>query len=924
MPSVRSGEASPSPRSERGCAPRRNPFAPFALSLSLAAGAPVALAQSEAAQPTTPQVPTPQVPTPQTPSDAPAPLPTDAPAAALAPGVPSAPAAWALAPAPAAPLDDERARQLALSLSRIVVLDLRGIDSPANDDFTSAAMLFAWALREAPKEAQIARRWVEAAHEAGDEAQVIEATRAVVAADPADTVAQLRLLTSRLARIQLTSERMAAYLRLLGKDGQRLDPAIRSRLALDAALLAREAGDERQFVDLLRQSTQLDATNKDAAVLASAYFAQRVPDARGQLELLANQLYADPLDAQTHRQIRDLLASHGAWIGAHRFHEVLQRITRASGEPGVMDRLETLAIRWRRQGPRSALDEVEKDLLISRDRQARMFDRANADVQGFNVRKPEDVRLALELEELRVAAALATKNEGSLYDAMADMAGSVGELVGAADPARLPEGVTIEEATDRATQGEAGLLLWSLLTGRRSELAESLADAIVAKLPADSATAGAIEVWRRVRAGEHQLALDATADLADLESADLEDSGVAWMLLARAAALEALDRKPDAALHLRSLAGALPLSPLGAWAEHHAGTLDAPGAQASARSGAALERYASTIPQWIDAMVNDPVSFQRLTIQPEKLAAAPVEPVAIRVTLRSLANVPVGLGEGRALQSRVLLAARLDTETPALRDMLQGEVLDLHQRLRLMPGEELAFTFWPDDTMLGWITGSDSLGPSRLRVRAIQGFRTLPNGSRVAGAGCLDVSSDQMMRQGLGFARQSGQEVAARLRDASERTITPLLAGLRSGMLRSRLASGSVAEFEPVIEALVQLYPTWPAHVRLIALAELPAAGEIEALAPFDDATKNEADPRVLPWVIATRVVSAEDPVLARCEAAGDAPLAKFASLHRARLLANVPVYAKRGGMGVRPTQSPSPGSSGSPASTSGAPGATR
>ena len=53
--------------------------------------------------------------------------------------------------------------------------------------------------------------------------------------DPSDTVAQLRLISARIGQFQTAEERLAAYERFTGPEGKGLDPAIRSRLALDAA-----------------------------------------------------------------------------------------------------------------------------------------------------------------------------------------------------------------------------------------------------------------------------------------------------------------------------------------------------------------------------------------------------------------------------------------------------------------------------------------------------------------------------------------------------------------------------------------------------------------------------------------------------------------------------------------------------------------
>src|SRR5690606_22072900 len=122
------------------------------------------------------------------------------------------------------------------------------------------------------------RLLLEAWYAAGDEAKVIEVTREIIRLDPSDTVAQLRLISDRISRYQSVEERQTAFDRLLGESGGAIDPSVRSRLALDDALLARELGDEQRFVERLSMATQLDSSNKPAAVLAATYALERLTD----------------------------------------------------------------------------------------------------------------------------------------------------------------------------------------------------------------------------------------------------------------------------------------------------------------------------------------------------------------------------------------------------------------------------------------------------------------------------------------------------------------------------------------------------------------------------------------------------------------------------------------------------------------------
>ncbi|MFA6046945.1 MAG: hypothetical protein WC718_18325, partial [Phycisphaerales bacterium] len=142
-------------------------------------------------------------------------------------------------------------------VARLAILDLRSLNSPGPGDFAIAAGLLSIAQDLAPNDADIVRRRAEAAYNAGDNAVVDECTKRIVELDPADTVAQLRYITSRIGAYQTAEDRLAAYDALVGPKGAALDESIRSRLALDAALLARERGDTAGFIDRLKKAISL-------------------------------------------------------------------------------------------------------------------------------------------------------------------------------------------------------------------------------------------------------------------------------------------------------------------------------------------------------------------------------------------------------------------------------------------------------------------------------------------------------------------------------------------------------------------------------------------------------------------------------------------------------------------------------------------
>src|SRR5690606_7690973 len=106
--------------------------------------------------------------------------------------------------------------------------------------------------------------------------------------------------------------------RYLSPEGERIDASVRSRLALDGALLAREIGDAAAFESFLSRAVALDITNKDAASVALRLFEERGGRPRDLLQLQVNLLYADPLDPHVYRSMARALAREGAYAQALR------------------------------------------------------------------------------------------------------------------------------------------------------------------------------------------------------------------------------------------------------------------------------------------------------------------------------------------------------------------------------------------------------------------------------------------------------------------------------------------------------------------------------------------------------------------------------------------------------------------------------
>lgn len=805
-------------------------------------------------------------------------------------------------------------RHAAAEVARFAMLDLRTRATPEPADYRIAIRLLEIAETLSPGDPQLPRKRVAAAWAAGDDEALLDATRRVVQLDPADTVAQLRLITARIAAMQTAEERLTAYDRFLGPQGARLDASIRSRLALDAALLLRERADEAGFVARLKDAVALDGTNKDAALLAYTYYADKVNSARGRVELLANLLYADPLDAKTIYSLSDELAHGGAYVAARRFFNLATDLEGANGvRPDVRQVVASIVLDWRADGAQGALEFMNRQIATERAEATRA---SRSDfLTGSSVVDPSDVRLALPFEEVRLAAAIALKDDAAVRLSMNDYAKTVRQQSSILlDPTRRGD-MDANEAQTTANIIEASLHVWRLFSGIDADKAAAEAPDFLTKLDPNDPSRVAIEAWLALRAGDH---------VRSVAILDASPDAVEWGDIARA---EIARQAGDTALAgrlYRRVGITSPLLPLGALATERAKEL---GAWSVTGEAAPLEAYAKTIPAWIDQMFRQPRNFQSLRVSleasPDQLRQTQAaDLVPVRVALRNMAPIPLGLGPDRAMSSRIFFGPRLDLGVVTLTNSGLGEVVDLDQRLRLMPGETLETVVHPEIGFGGWAIQTNSAAPSRLRWNLLQGFQADATGPRRAGPGSVETSSDTIVRASSEEARISATELAQRIALAPEgRELARVLTGVKSQLVAIGVEQALQTQATILVDALAARFESLSPTFRLYIAATLPVAVTSPRVAALDQLFLSDPDPRVRTIGLIRLPPDATDAAIGAAEADKDTGLAGVAVALRARLSAGGDTYASVGAPTItlaRPTPVPVP----SPSSTSPPPAA--
>lgn len=792
-------------------------------------------------------------------------------------------------PAPLAALPPVEA-VVARTLTRVALTDLKLVKSPGEADFVVAAELLALAASLQPADEDMLRLLIEAASAAGDRATVEDATRRLLKLDPGDTVAQLSLLSANISRLQDADSRVQAYERFLGPAGAALDPALRSRLALDLALLLRERGDAQGFADRLRLATTLDPANKDAAGLLVTFVGQRGDPPEKRLEALLILLGADPLDGHTHTAIARELASVGAAKQAVRFFESAEAILTKIGEPADAEfALEKRIQQWLAGGAGKVSAEFNEAISKPRkqiEEQAQLLRAAGREADIAKLPKPEEVKLSPEVERVWALAAHAAGDEAGLRQALEEMTSTLTRLQRARDDAAArPKEWTAEMAADAVTQHSVSLAWTRLLLDKDPTQADALVSILRmgAGLPADvSARLGGL---LQARKGDPQ-------GVATLREAATRDP---LAQVALAVALELTGSRDEARQAFEAAADALRGTATAAWAIDRATALR--GSPPQPRDEARLlGAMADGVPRWLDQMHIRPQSFQSLQAALVADRGGPFDKPIIELTLRNMAPIPLAIGPDRPLNSRIMLGPAIDIGTRRVQGT-SPEVVSLERRLRLMPGTEIKVRVWADPGYNGFLSELSAGELSRSRWRVVQGFRLNEKGTAEVGPMSLATETGIYLKQTYPHTA----EPMARLADLVSTLPTAELSGLL-GTLRWRLFldEGGVARLNPedtarVARALADRYAKAEPIERMLILSVLPSSRMLKALAPFDRAAAEtpEQDPRVLLVKMATRAASPDDPLLAAAEGAADPAVRLVAGASKARLKGDSKTYSR-------------------------------
>jgi murein DD-endopeptidase MepM/ murein hydrolase activator NlpD len=758
---------------------------------------------------------------------------------------------------PAERLSIEEMAAMAAARQALADLKIIGLTAPPTQrDYliaeevlaTSAALMKAAAERAGPgtpDQQTILRLYLEAAQGAGDTETVLKITRQLVQMDPKDSVSVLRLVSASIARLQTADERLAAYDRFLGDAGADLDPAVRSRLALDAALLQRERGDLEGFASRLARASELDPTNKDAASLILAFYSEQGQgEPGGRFDLILNVLWADPFDPDIYgAAVRELLGA-GAYRGAARFSGLHQALLSAQGQrPTPADELAFDLALWNAAGP----DTLIRDLtgVVERGRAEIVRTRRELEANGRptdGVPKPDDVRLTFGRERSRVLAAAAAGDRERAATFMAELTETAKRDTEALnDPDRRPPNLTPEGAAQASDDMKAELTWLRLWTGVDVPQAATDLDKLRAGGAIDPDAIARDEAWLALRRGD----ADAGQRLAALAGAD-PLCAVGLGVLAE----ERGDRAAAARLYA-DVAARVPGDLAGAYARTRYGVLrgEAPVLSEASES---LEAKARDVPPWLDRMVRAPRSSVLLDVRPLRPELSVTERTPVRVRLKNTSTIPLALGPDRPLNSRLLFAPTVDVGSFRFPAADLVEVASMERRLRLLPDEELEMIAWPDLTALSWNLEVAGGRPTRVRWRVLQGFELSSERLYEACPHCASVELPAMMRKLPVRADANYEALRYALETGGPRDLAETILSIKlQKCINPQLDPNDT---DRLMAVLTRRYDSLSKPAKILVLSLLPQQPNLFQTIRIDQRAAQDTDEDVLACLIAFRV----------------------------------------------------------------------
>ncbi len=727
-------------------------------------------------------------------------------------------------PGPAAAQADKPAADARLLAHRFVQLargSLGGAADPSVAQLTRGAILLDQAIEIDPT---LAEPWLlraEAAEMLGQRDRLVECLKAYLKLEPTDDVAQLRLIELLAEQQQTVEKRRGFYERIAeGPAARRFTAALRSRVALRAALLAAEQGEPQQYARLLALALSLDKTNKQAAAESYRVLASNPGTALNEIAAALFTLFeADPADPAAHQLIGELLLELGRYESAVGWLNAAHGISRArfgGAEPALGHR--TALALWgagRTADARALLDAMVSPLI---DRpvseQATEQDAAErAKAIGEAVEQADPRTLLLRIALLGQTAEAQTIDQAMRW-------------------VNLNAEAMIEAGADEPAIQRGRL--WAMLVAERdltdaATLAQKLGDTPVA------------DGWLSLRRGA------AAAAIEQLQPA--ADNGDGRAVLGLGIAAEQQGDREQAVAHYRRAHRRAPDDVFGLIALSRLESLAAP--PAAIEGGAMVADLFAKVPDALRRIGADPIRVVQLRARVEPQVYPIGRPAYLIVELHNVSSHTLSLGPDGTIPTRLLVSANLRINgQPG--PQVRPDVLNLYRRLRLPPRRSLTVKVRVDGGQLGLTMDAAAFARITADLSLVLNPALGRGGTFVPGFLGVSTQVRQVTRTGTPGSAQAVDQRLSELTSPDPQVALP--AGALVIPIAQSTAANDAQQAADWMKRLTRAFAQRSAlgQAYLVTFADKAQAAR-EVTRPLLTAATEQVDPRVIIALLATQ-----------------------------------------------------------------------
>jgi len=756
-----------------------------------------------------------------------------------------------------------------LSVIAFVVLDNEPLSVEAVE---SATILIQSALRITPEDEELVRFALRLATLREDQAWRKELLLKIRALEPADDVVQLALVNLEIEEIQTAEDRIDRYRSLL-RATEEFGPALRSRLALDLALLYRRQGDLDHFAESLAEAASLDSSNRAAAAMAAGFYRVNVDDPIAQAELLLNLLLADPTDRTTAAALGTLLASHGATRGAERMLRIAVELERAQTRQVDTSLLADLSIMMWANGEADAaaltIREQQRVLeeqlrLIAQQRNPDLTPGDRAKLTAVVAPAMMVVRAAIAIRQEHEEAPTAVREALFMYESRIDALSKQADQEGADQAA-----IAREIASMKLESAWMALFLGADLEAAEIAITQASADH-----PLTDVASARLAGWVALRRGATEQAV------ALLEPVAAGDSLAA---LGLAMAYDRVGRRRDAARQFLAVARMSPATVAGVHATLELERLLGQRVPIS-DTAARLEALLDDVPVTLDQIPRNASVAVEVRLQPASLTFAPFAPCTLLLEIHNRSSVPLAIDRGGPIFPQVVMEIESSFARQGLQPEVEALVVDIDRRLRIEPRQTLEIPVVATRSRLGQAMTEYAIQGTLLRFTAYtnaqalptsNGFRTLPLGST--------VSTPALRVEGIrstGSALDQVIDIAHTGRDMDLVTALVVLAQRLADELSAEATNEQRRQRERALDALNEGERRLTESGRALFVGLVPPGRLMESVAAH---AKASTDPLVRMTYLMTHVVDSTDAYVSAALTAEDEGVRKLAELVRGR-----------------------------------------